>query len=102
MLVSASALVKSGKLRALAVTSPKRSPFMPDVPTLHEASKAGFDIESENGLVATAGTPPAIVNRLNQEIVRILKDPAVAGPLETGAFDGLSVAIVCGPGAPPP
>lgn len=87
VLVSASALVKSGKLRALAVTSPKRSPFLPDVPTLHEASRAGFDIESENGLVATAGTPPAVVNRLNQEIVRIMKDPAVAGPLETGAFE---------------
>ena len=86
VLVSAIALVKSGRLRALAVSSPQRSPFLPDVPTLHEASKAGFDIESENGLVATAGTPPAIINRLNSEIVRILKDPAVSGPLEAGAF----------------
>lgn len=87
VLVSAIALVKSGKLRALAVTSPKRSPFLPDVPTLYEASKAGFDIESENGLVAPAGTPPAIINRLNLEIVRILKDPLVSGPLENGAFE---------------
>ena len=86
VLVSAIALVKSGRLRALAVSSPQRSPFLPDVPTLHEASKAGFDIESENGLVATAGTPSAIINRLNLEIVRILKDPAVSGPLEAGAF----------------
>jgi tripartite-type tricarboxylate transporter receptor subunit TctC len=92
VLVSAIALVKSGKLRALAVTSPKRNPFLPDVPTLHEASKAGFDIESENGLVATAGTPAAIINRLNLEIVRILKDPAVSGPLETGAFEVVASA----------
>lgn len=92
VLVSAIALVKSGKLRALAVTSPKRSPFMPDVPTLHEASKAGFDIESENGLVAVAGTPPSIINRLNSEIVRILKEPAVSGPLETGAFEVVASA----------
>ncbi len=87
VLVSALALVKSGKLRALAVTSPKRSPFLPEVPTLYEVSKAGFEIESENGLVAPASTPAAIINRLNSEIVRILKDPAVAGPLETGAFE---------------
>lgn len=87
VLVSALPLVKSGKLRALAVTSPKRSIYLPEVPTLHEASKGGFDIESENGLVAPAGTPAAIVNRLNAEVVRILKDPAIAGTLQTGAFE---------------
>jgi len=87
VLVSVLSQLKSGRLRALAVTSPKRNPLLPDVPTMFESTKAGFDIESENGLVAPAGTPPEIVARLNAEIVRILRDPAVAGPLVAGGFE---------------
>jgi tripartite-type tricarboxylate transporter receptor subunit TctC len=79
--------LKSGKLRALAVTSPKRSPLLPDVPTMYEAMRSGFEIESENGLVAPAGTPPEIVARLNAEIVRILREPKIADPLTAGGFE---------------
>src|SRR6185437_10057035 len=54
--------VKSGKLRALAVTTPKRSPAAPDVPTMAEAGVQGFDISNWFGLLAPAGTPPGILD----------------------------------------
>ncbi|MEO8346461.1 MAG: tripartite tricarboxylate transporter substrate binding protein [Betaproteobacteria bacterium] len=70
-------LAKGGKLRALAVTTAKRSPAAPDVPTLAEAGVIGYEIGSWQGVFAPAGTPPAIVNRLNTEIVKIINLPEV-------------------------
>ncbi len=70
-------LAKAGKLRALAVTTAKRSPVAPDVPTLAESGLAGFEVGSWQGVFAPAGTPPAIVKRLNAEIVKILNMPDV-------------------------
>jgi tripartite-type tricarboxylate transporter receptor subunit TctC len=70
-------LVKGGKLRALAVTTAKRSPIAPDVPTLAEAGLAGYEIGSWQGVFAPAGVPPEIVKRLNTEIVRIINAPDV-------------------------
>ncbi len=70
-------LAKAGKLRALAVTTAKRSPVAPDVPTLAESGLAGFEVGSWQGVFAPAGTPPAIVKRLNAEIVKILSMPDV-------------------------
>ena len=67
--------VKAGKLRALAVTSGKRSPAAPDLPTIEEAGVPGYEASSWFGVLAPAGTPPDIVNKLNAEIVRILKTP---------------------------
>jgi tripartite-type tricarboxylate transporter receptor subunit TctC len=64
--------VKAGRLRLLAVGSPKRSPLFPDVPTLGEVGLTGFDADTVFGFYAPAGTPPEVVNRLNQEINRIL------------------------------
>jgi tripartite-type tricarboxylate transporter receptor subunit TctC len=64
--------VKAGRLRLLAVGSPKRSPLFPEVPTLAEVGLAGFDADTVFGFYAPAGTPPEAVNRLNQEINRIL------------------------------
>ena len=64
--------VKAGKLRLLAVGSPKRSPMFPEVPTLEEAGLKGFDADTVFGFYAPAGTPPDVVNRLNREINRIL------------------------------
>ena len=64
-------LAKAGKLRALAVTTAKRSSIAPDVPTLAEAGLPGFEVGSWQGVFAPAGTPPAIVKRLNAEIVKI-------------------------------
>jgi len=70
-------LAKGGKLRALAVTTAKRSAIAPDVPTLAEAGLPGFEVGSWQGVFAPAGTPPDIVKRLNAEIVKILNTPDV-------------------------
>jgi tripartite-type tricarboxylate transporter receptor subunit TctC len=78
--------IKSGKLLALAVTSAKRSPALPDVPTIEEAggpSVKGFDATSWFGLVAPAGTPMDIVNRLQQETAKALATPALKERLQS-------------------
>jgi tripartite-type tricarboxylate transporter receptor subunit TctC len=75
--------IQAGKVRALAVTSGKRSAALPDVPTLQEAGVAGFDVASWQAFYAPAGTPPAIVQRLNGEIARILAMPDVKARLDT-------------------
>ncbi len=69
--------VKSGKLKMLAVGSPKRSPLFPDVPTLDEAGLKGFDADSVFGFYAPAGTPADVVARLNRDINRVLNTAAV-------------------------
>ncbi|MGB3288417.1 MAG: tripartite tricarboxylate transporter substrate binding protein [Burkholderiaceae bacterium] len=74
---SAMAQIKSGKLRPLAVTSPKRSSALPDVPTLAEQGITGADVTTWYGLLTTGGTPPAIVARLNKELNATLKMPDV-------------------------
>jgi tripartite-type tricarboxylate transporter receptor subunit TctC len=67
--------VKAGALRALAVTSPKRAPGLPDVPTLAEAGIKGSDVETWFGLTAPTGTPREIVQRLNAEVRKALAAP---------------------------
>jgi tripartite-type tricarboxylate transporter receptor subunit TctC len=67
--------IKGGKLRALAVTTAKRSSTLPDVPTLAEAGLAGFDQGTWFGILAPAGTPGDIVARLNTEMVKIIQSP---------------------------
>jgi len=74
--------IKAGKLRALAVASDRRAPYLPDVPTAGEAGLPGFDALVWWGVVAPAKTPAPIVARLNDEIVKSLRDPAVAKRLE--------------------
>ena len=69
--------VRSGRLKMLAVGSPKRSPLFPDVPTLDEAGLKGFDADSVFGFYAPAGTPAPVITRLNHEINRILNTQAV-------------------------
>jgi tripartite-type tricarboxylate transporter receptor subunit TctC len=73
--VSALPHVRAGKLRAIAVTSPKRSPSAPDVPTIAESGVPGYDHTPWNGFLAPAKTPRAIVARLNEETARILHAP---------------------------
>jgi tripartite-type tricarboxylate transporter receptor subunit TctC len=73
--------IRSGKLVPLAVTSASRSALLPEVPTMQEAGIANYVVEGWFGLFAPTGTPPAIVERLNREVVRILDDPAVAAQL---------------------
>jgi tripartite-type tricarboxylate transporter receptor subunit TctC len=70
--------IKAGKLKALAVTSRQRSAALPDVPTVEEAAGLkGFDATSWFGLLAPAGTPPEIVNRIQQEVAKSLNTPAI-------------------------
>jgi tripartite-type tricarboxylate transporter receptor subunit TctC len=69
--------VRSGKLRALAITGARRSPEYPDIPTFAEAGLPGYDTNAWYSMHAPAGTPPEIVRRLNAELVASLKDPDV-------------------------
>jgi tripartite-type tricarboxylate transporter receptor subunit TctC len=69
--------VKGGKLRAIAITSAQRSNLLPDVPTLAESGFPGFDVQSWFGLSAPAGTPRAVVDRLNAELGKVLASPDV-------------------------
>jgi len=68
--------VKAGKLKLLAVGSPKRSPQFPDVPTLDEMGMKGFDADTWFGFYAPGGTPQPVVARLNTEINKVLRSPA--------------------------
>jgi tripartite-type tricarboxylate transporter receptor subunit TctC len=70
-------LLQQGKLQLLAVTTAKRIPLAPDVPTLQEAGVPGFDVSSWQAVYAPKGTPKAIVDRLSKEIAAILKEPDV-------------------------
>lgn len=69
--------IKAGKLVAYAVTSPQRLPMLPDVPTVAESGLTGYDSTGWFGVVAPAGTPPAVVARLNAEINAALNDEAI-------------------------
>jgi tripartite-type tricarboxylate transporter receptor subunit TctC len=69
--------VRSGKLRALALSAPKRSPDLPDLPTFAEAGLPQYDTNAWYSMHAPAGTPSEIVRRLNSELVAILKDPDI-------------------------
>jgi len=81
--------IKAGKVRALAVTVPRRATLLPDVPTMPEAGLPDFEITSWFGLLAPAGTPPAVIARLNAETVKVLGRAEVKATL---AAQGLDVA----------
>jgi tripartite-type tricarboxylate transporter receptor subunit TctC len=72
-------LVKDGKLRALAVTSARRSPMLPEVPTLAESGLAGFEALSWQGIFAPAGTPPEVLQKLSAEIVKAVRGEDLKG-----------------------
>ena len=78
-------LVRSGRVRGLALTGAKRSKAAPNVPTIAESGFPGFDVEIWYGMLAPAGTPPDIIAKLNQEIIRILELPVVRERM--AAFD---------------
>jgi len=80
------ALVQSGKLRALGVTSAKRSSALPDLPSIGE-TVPGYEMTSWNGLLAPAGTPPAVVTRLHAALMETLRTPAVRDALARLAVD---------------
>lgn len=78
--------IQSGRLRPIAITSPQRSPLLPEVPTFIESGYADFDVQSWFGLAAPAGTPAAVVTKLNAELAKVLALPEVKKRLaEIGA-----------------
>ncbi len=85
-LAAATENVRAGKLVALAVTTPYRSKALPEVPTLQEAGLPGYVVESWQGFSAPAGTPRALVDRLNRDIVAVLREPETAALLENLGF----------------
>lgn len=86
-MVAALPHIQAGRLTALAVSSPARVPFLPEVKTLAEQGFSGFEAVSWGGLVAPAGTPPAIVERLSVALKEALADPDVSKRLEgAGTF----------------
>jgi len=76
-IATVNALVKAGKLRLLAVSTPKRLPQFPEVPTVAESGLAGFEFNSWFAIMAPAGTPKAIVQRVQAEVVKALGDASV-------------------------
>jgi len=80
-------VVKAGKVKALGVTSARRIAKLPDVPTVAEAALPGYEASVWYGVVAPAGTPRSIVQRLNTEIARIVADPAQRERMLAGDFE---------------
>jgi len=80
-LPSSLAQIKAGKLRAVAVTSLKRAPALPDVPTISESGLPGFEASSWFGVLGPAGTPPSVVTRINSEINNWLQSPEARAQL---------------------
>ncbi|HEY4982403.1 MAG TPA: tripartite tricarboxylate transporter substrate binding protein [Pseudolabrys sp.] len=81
--------VQAGSLRALAVTSPKRSSLLPDLPSVQEAGVAGFDVALRYGLAVPVGTPQPIIERLNKELNAALASEDVKKRLATEGADAL-------------
>jgi tripartite-type tricarboxylate transporter receptor subunit TctC len=86
----AAPLVKDGKLRALAVTSAKRSPALPDVPTMAEAGLKGQEADTLQGVLVPAGTPKEVVDLLHREIVKIVQLPDVKEKFAVLGFDAVA------------
>lgn len=79
--------IKAGKLRALAVTSARRLPLVPDVPTMIELGYPDFEVESWRGLYVPAGTPKKIIARLNTELVKVLQMPDIRERIVVAGFE---------------
>ena len=79
--------IRAGRLRLLAVSSAKRSPQLPDVPTVSEAGVPGYEFTTWFGLLAPARTPPAILARLNAELVKVVHAPDMKAQLEIQGYD---------------
>ena len=81
--------IKAGRLRLLAVSTAKRSPQLPDVPTVSEAGVPGYESITWFGLLVPAKTPPAIIARLHKELVKVVHAPEMKAQLEAQGYDAL-------------
>lgn len=81
-------LIRAGRLRALGVTTPERSPIAPDIPSIAESGLKGFDMTNWYGMMVPAGSPQASISKLNAEVVRILHLPELTAQL---AKSGMTV-----------
>jgi len=79
--------IKAGRLVAIAVTSPQRLKVLPDVPTVAESGYPGFQVDNMYGVLAPAGTPPAVINKLHDDIVQALGRPEVRAALAGATID---------------
>jgi len=83
-------LVKAGKLRPLAISRIHRSSLYPDLPTMDEAGVKGFNLDAWAGMVAPAGTPPAVVAKLNGALRQVIDSPEVQAKFKNIGFEGFS------------
>jgi tripartite-type tricarboxylate transporter receptor subunit TctC len=94
---SSESFVKSGKLKPLAVTSKTRLPAYPDIPTMAESGFPGYEAISWFGIAVPAGTPPDIVKRLNEAMVKVMANPELRQKLEaSGITPGSSTPAAFG------
>jgi tripartite-type tricarboxylate transporter receptor subunit TctC len=89
-LVSAIPHVRQNRLRALGMTSTQRSAALPEVPTISESGLRGYDVSVWMGIVAPAGTPPAVIAQLNRQIAAILKMPEVRDKLGAQGLEAVT------------
>jgi tripartite-type tricarboxylate transporter receptor subunit TctC len=85
--------IESGKLRALAVSSAKRVPSLPNVPSVAESGVPGYEVVSWQAIFAPTGTPRPIVDRLHNEIARILREPEMQERLAKLGMQGTDMSI---------
>jgi tripartite-type tricarboxylate transporter receptor subunit TctC len=84
--------IRSGKLKALGTTGAKRSPVVPDVPTVAEAGVPGYEASNWWGILAPAGTPPAIVDRLHEELAAVQGSAETKRRFETEGAEALPMS----------
>ncbi|CAG2153642.1 hypothetical protein LMG31506_04874 [Cupriavidus yeoncheonensis] len=79
--------IKAGKLRAIGITTPKRTNVLPGIPTIAESGVPNFDVSSWNGVLVPAGTPPEVIARLNEAFNKTLADPKVRAQLAEAGYE---------------
>ena len=90
--IGALAFAKDSRIRLIGVTSPKRSKYLPDVPTIAESGLPGYQFDSWFGLLGPAGTPAAEINRVNAAMATLLKDPVILARLDKQGIEPLAMS----------
>ncbi len=90
--IGALAFAKDSRIRLIGVTSPKRSKYLPEVPTIAESGLPGYQFDSWFGLLGPAGTPAAEINRVNAAMATLLKDPVILARLDKQGIEPLAMS----------